>query len=125
MGVARVGHRHDLATKPLLPPQVINPALLALSQQYSFMGLFSQPETPFSTYMLVESSLLSDNSMPRTRLFSKWSISSASHTWPKFGEEFSCNLDVGTITTTFQILVSRMWLMAALLDIVEVTYPLS
>lgn len=52
-------------------------------------------------------------------------FSSASHTWPKFGEEFSCNLDVGTITTTFQILVSRMWLMAALLDIVEVTYPLS
>lgn len=50
---------------------------------------------------------------------------SVTHTWPKFGEEFSYNLDVGTITTTFQILVSHMWLMAALLDIVEITYPLS
>ena len=51
--------------------------------------------------------------------------SSASHTWPKFGEEFSFNLDVGNITTTFQILISHVWLMATLLDIVEITYPLS
>ena len=52
-------------------------------------------------------------------------FSSASHTWPESGEEFSCHLDGGTITTTFQILVSQVWLMSTLLDIVEITYPLS
>lgn len=42
-----------------------------IASEYSFMGLFPQLETPFSTYVLIESPLLRDKFMPRTRQLSK------------------------------------------------------